>query len=480
MGKPTTRTLPSLRSYKRTIKNILTGLLVASILVLTGCDPKGGGKAESDQTVDTVTKELQQNDYRGGVVRTQALQDGVIKIMDGMKSNNTIIRQDNPNSYWTTDGYQDFVSTFLNTAIINDTQWFNEEETSWDAILSQIVSTKNSFVNYTEDGSSLKSDVSIVRNEKDDYSVLNVPTSFYITLNNANYSLSDKKANYRILYDCDKDWCKAYSALQIDSMFSVANTIELFEYQRINNDTFIVQTSKERLMVVLAPVDADTDIRNREVKEFYYSKLISNGYRTTYKPFELLPETDSVTEVVLSENKKINEAMTNSFPYTNLNGDLCDRYGGNDSMFFRSPQEITRDWVFEDKALQQGIVYKDGILVVTTYNKLSTCYERFIYSRVEADTSGLSELEALVEIENLVGVQSVEIKKPEKESDTSGNNENSSGNSSHVTSAPVQSKPTSSAAGTDSNISDATESISSAVSVSSNSETSKTSGAEGE
>lgn len=405
---------------RKLIKTVLAGLLVASTLALTGCDLKSGGKTESGAVVDAELAELQQNDYRGGVTRTYALKDSVIGIMDGMKVNNTIIRQDNPNSYWTTDGYQDFVSTFLNTSIIYDTQFFNEEETTWETALSLIASNPTSFSDQSKDGGAIKSSISIVRNEKDDYSVLNAPMSFGITLNNTNYAVSDKKANYRVLYDCDKDWCKAYANLQLDSMFPAGNTAELFEYQRINNDTFVIQTSKERLMVVLAPVEADTDIRTREVKEFYYSKLISNGYRTTFKPFELLPEVDEITNTALSANKKINEAMTSTFPYVNLDGDLCDRYGANDSMFFRSPQDITRDWVFEDKALQQGIVYKDGILVVTTYNKLSTYYERFIYSKVEADTSGLSELEDLVEIENLIGVKYVEIKKPETPTDNSG------------------------------------------------------------
>lgn len=418
---------------RKVSKAILAVLLAASTLALTGCDFKNGGSAENEEKLDTATIELRQNDYRGGVVRTLALKDNVISIMDGMKANNVIIRQDNPNSYWTTDGYQDFVSTFLNEAIIDDTQWFNEEETTWNDILVQIVSTQSSFSNYSEDGGSLKSGVSIVRNEKDDYSVLGVPAYFGTTLNNRSYSVSDR-ANYRILYDCDKDWCKAYSSLYIDSMFNVASTLELFEYQRINNDTFIVQTSKERLMVVLAPVEADTDLREREVKEFYYSKLISDGYRTTFEPFELLPETDPVTDTVLSGNVNTNNKMTESFPYTNLKGDLCDQYGGNDSMFFRSPSDITRDWVFEDKALQQGIVYKDGILVVTTYNKLSTYYERFIYSKTDADISGLPALEGLVQIENLVGIQQVELKPAEKP-DASGS-DNASGGAATETSTP--------------------------------------------
>ena len=407
---------------KKVSQIFLASLLAASTLTLTGCEFGGNkGSTESGETLDTATREIRQNDYRGGVIRTLALKDSVIEIMEGMKANNVIIRQDNPNSYWTTEGYQDFVSTFLATDIINDTQWFNEEETTWEEILTQIANTENSFSSLSKDGGALKSGVSITRNEKDDYIVSNVPIVFTKMLNNKIYKTSDVKANFRVLYDCDKDWCKAYSETSFDSkLFLKDNTLNLFEYQRIDNDTFVIQTEKERLMVVLASVETDTDIRAREVKEFYYSRLTSNGYRTTFEPFEPLPETDPITDTVLSANKTINDNMA-TYPYANRKGDLCDQYGENDSMFFRSPSDLTRDWVFEDKALQQGIVYKDGILVVTTYNKLSTYYERFIYSKTDADTSGLPVLEALVEIENLVGVQQVETK-PAEIPDTSGSN----------------------------------------------------------
>lgn len=448
-------------------KIFFAGLLAASTLALTGCEVGGNTGSNESEVLDITTKELRQNDYRGGVVRTQTLQAGVVNIMEGMKVNNTIIRQDSPNSYWTADGYQDFVSTFLTAAIINDTQWFNEEETTWEEILAQIVSTNNSFsVPSSDGGGSLKSGISILRNEKDDYSVTGAAVNIGVTLNDVAYSFSGK-ANYRILYDCDKDWCKAYASLKLEPSLP-AVTADLFEYQRIDNNTFIVQTSKERLMVVLSPVEADTDIRGREVKEFYYSKLISNGYRTTYEPYELLPEVDAASGAVLSGNSKMNAMMTDSYPLQNLKGDLCDKYGENDSMFFRSPKEITRDWVFEDKALQQGIVYKDGILVVTTYNKLSTYYERFIYSKAEADASGLPELEALVQIKNLVGVQQVEIKPVETPDNTSG--------STTDTTSTSNSEQTSSAAETNSDASSVTESSSSDSSVSSVSDASETSG----
>lgn len=396
---------------KKIAKSITAFSIIAVIAVsFSGCQKSGNTSSDTNVTengevIDTETQEIRQNDYRGGITRTKALQTSVLKIMEDMKANNTVIRQDSPNSFWTADGYQDFVSTFLDIGIIDDTQWFNEEESDWDTVISSISSVSNDFTSESDGAYALKSGISIVRNEKDDYSVNNVPCTVYIRQED-NYTGYDVNADYRILYDCDKDWCKAYATAKISNELA-ASTIELFEYQRVSDDIFIIQTSRERLMVVLAPTEGDTDIRNREVKEFYYSKLVSEGQRTTYEPYELLPETNSVDNITISENVTMNELYAD-YPFLNSKGDICDRYGESDSMFYRSPKEIDSSWAFEDKALQQGIAYKDGVLVVTTYNKLSENYERFIYAKADSDESTVKELENLVEIKNLVGVQEAE------------------------------------------------------------------------
>ena len=432
---------------KNKLYKALSVIAIVSALTLTGCDNIGSGSEANENVVDAATREMRQNDYRGGVMRTGALQANVLSVMEEMKANNVIIRQDSPNSFWTTDGYQDFVSTFLDTIIISDTQWFNEEETDWETIISQMASTQNSFSDTSSESPKIKSGISVVRNEKDDYSISGVPLVYSTIIDNLNYELSGK-ANYRILYDCDKDWCKAYVELNHEDSNLKGYppyTVELFEYRRIDDNTFAIQTGRERLMVVLEPVEADTDIRERKIKEFYYSKLVINGQRTTFKTFTRLPEVDN-NGVKDTKNEKLN-ALVAENPYLNLEGDLYNRYGVNDSVFYITDEQLSRDWVFEDKALQQGIVYKDGILVVTTYNKLSSNYERFIYSRSGADTSMLSELEDLVQIDNLVGVQSVEIKdnptnnsgnttpsgsdgsdsNTDNEENSSGTNENDSG-----------------------------------------------------
>ena len=100
-----------------------------------------------------------------------------------------------------------------------------------------------------------------------------------------------------------------------------------------------------------------------------------------------------------------------AYPEINEKGDFAYQYGENESVFKKNMSEITPEWVFEDKSLQQAIVYKGGNLVVTTYNKISQKYERFIYSRGDADEKIIPDIEGMVNIKNLVGVQ--EVKKTE-------------------------------------------------------------------
>lgn len=318
-----------------------------------------------------------------------------MNVMEQMKSNNTAVRETSPNSYWTADGYQDFVSTFLDTPIITDTQWFNEEETDWDTVISQMASETSSFSAGGDEGLTAK----VTRNEKDDYSVAGVSITDPLLMSSDNST--GLTANYRILYDCDKDWCKAYATATVDATLPDITT-QLFEYQRVDDDTFAIQTNRERLVVVLKPVNGDktevatktekkdsqksdtvqyVDMRNREVKEFYYSKLVKDGMRSTFTPYEELPEVESTSATELNANIKKNELMQ-KYPFMNEYGDVAFYYGEKDSMFFHAPADMNEKWVFEDKALQQAIVYKDGILVATTYNKLSdrTC-NRFYSER---------------------------------------------------------------------------------------------------
>ena len=88
-------------------KSILLIIIAVIVLTLSACTDKKTAQANNATTLDTETRELRQNDYRGGVKRTHAIQQGVLNVMESMKANNITIRSDNPNSFWTKEGYQD-------------------------------------------------------------------------------------------------------------------------------------------------------------------------------------------------------------------------------------------------------------------------------------------------------------------------------------------------------------------------------------
>lgn len=405
-------------------KRIFAVMLAAVMAVsMTACGKDKQQTAEQE-ALSVELQELRQSDYRGGVKRAIAIKDNILEMMEDMKANNVTIRQTSPNSFWTVDGYQDFVSTFLDVQVIEDTQWFNEEQTDWDTILKQYMSNPA-----FSDGEQLTA--TFTRNEKDDYRIDNVPFSFNIkgeAIVGGELELYDTtvsgSSSYRILYDCDKDWCKAYITMppleDDDDVRKIKDiTVNLFEYERIDDNTFSMQTSRERLLVKLQPVEGDVPICDRTVKELYYSKLVQEGCRTTFTPETPLLEKDLLTGEALEDNVAYNEKLRD-YVWVNDEGDLAMWYGKNDSMFFNAPSDITPEWVFEDKSLQQAICYKDGVLVVTTYNKLSTNYERFVYALADADEKIATELEKLVEINNLVGLFDESALVEPKPEDTEG------------------------------------------------------------
>ncbi len=370
--------------------------MTVGTLGLTGCSLKKNND-------DEYAKKLKANDYEGGYSRAIALEESVLALMDDMKQNNGKIREENPNSFWLTDGYQDFVTNFMFSQIAEDTCLFNEERTNWDTVISETGKLDAVFTEADgENGYKLMNGVNIVRNEKDDYSIYGAKTT-------GKYAGS---LEYRVLYDCDKDWAKAVSTLTLegDGAEIPSITDDIFEYARLTDDTFAIQTAKERLYLVLESEDKDTDIRERKIKECYYSRLTLDGARTTFTPYKPKPEADEEVGEYNAENAAYNEKMS-AYPEINEKGDFAYQYGENESIFKKNLSEITPEWVFEDKSLQQAIIYKGGNLVVTTYNKISQKYERFIYSRGDADEKLIPEIEGMVNIKNLVGVQ--EVKKTE-------------------------------------------------------------------
>lgn len=381
------------------MKKILSvALAIVLCLSISGCATTTSSEATGQaNSADILTMELQQNDFRGGYTRSTIVRQLVFDIVEEMKGNNEGIRADNPNSYWISSGYQDFVSNFINSPIANDMQWFNEEETTFEEIQAQMIAVPNSFTKLSEGAYIKKYDSMLIsRIEKDQYMVSNIQDTWVDGKNKYNGEFT-----YNALYDCDKDWCKAYCSLDLKAEGIPQVTTDLFEYARASKDIFLIQTSQERLYVKLKPVEGDVDLRERKVEEFYYSRL-GNGQRTTFVPFVPYEEEGWETSGYSSEVAQFNRLMA-SYPIINLEGDLATRYGINDSLFENDVvfRNAPTDWVFEDKALQQTIVYKNGNLVVTTYNKLSKRYEQYIYyygNKADESVVAITPLNELVGI----------------------------------------------------------------------------------
>lgn len=360
-------------------------------------------KNEEVSQVESTPNELL-NDYRGGIYRSIALENKVLDILNYMKSNNEKIRNTVPNNFWNTEGYQEFVEEFILTDMIDDTDGFNEELTDWDEIVTYMETNPNSFTVMNDDGTySLKDDaISIEKLAKNEYIIKDITSDFSFGDN-----VYNGQTTYNCLYDSDKDWLKGTRTVNLtgqtyDNKKIPKATTDLYEYIRIDDNTFAIQTIYERLFILLEPVDDDVPIVDREIKEFYYSRL-NKGQRTTFSPFKPL-NLGTTPEEYDWEKEEYNNTML-SYPFFNENGDMACSYGCNDSIFLKEniAEEIDENWVFEDKALIQTMVYKEGALVVTTYNKLTERYERFIFTEKGVSDNTVKELEDIVEIEGLVG-----------------------------------------------------------------------------
>lgn len=437
---------------KKRMKFGIFAIMLASSVMLTGCG-KDAEKEKAEQAKSTLEKldeeweyqstSLYQNDYRGSVYRSYVLQKKVLDATEYMKSGNNVIREENPNSYWNVKGYQEFVTNFFTIPIIYDTEDISEESVAyptWEDTVARISADTNSFTVAGDEGNVLKSGITISRNEKDDYTIEGLPWSIGSLGSSYNGTLT-----YRILYDASKDWAKAYAQMPLFSYGSknINGTAQIYEVRRIDNNTYVLQTSTERLLVILKPVEEDTDIRLREVKEFYYSRLRTDIARSTFetslliegtsryaKEFneyaEKFKEEEEMGTIHFSSleemwNKQVNEVNSHFSEAVNEWGDLADRYGENDSIFYASAEDLTNPklYVFRDTHLQQAFAYKDGVLVVANYNKLNDTYENPIYIAEGSDAKLKDELNALI----TVSVEADEHKQTsigEKEPDEEG------------------------------------------------------------
>ena len=206
--------------------------------------------------------------------------------------------------------------------------------------------------------------------------------------------------NCRALYDCNHDWCKAYMTLQPNNSDVLPNiTTNIFEYARLDENSFAIQTSDERLYIKLGGNTCDS-IDKRPVEEFYYSRLDGENNTADFKSYVAANTIDSNGDYV-QENYQKNKVYEN-YPWLNENGDISYMHGLYDSLCANVDAAKNKEnWVMAKKkssdtattetattskkasspymGYKQYITYKNNTLTVITYNKLSENYEEFTY-----------------------------------------------------------------------------------------------------
>lgn len=136
--------------------------------------------------------------------------------------------------------------------------------------------------------------------------------------------------NCRALYDCNHDWCKAYMTLQPNNSDVLPDiTTNIFEYARLDENTFAIQTADERLYIKLGGNTGDS-IDKRPVEEFYYSRLDGENNTADFKSYVAANTIDSNGDYV-QENYQKNKVYEN-YPWLNENGDISYIHGLYDSL----------------------------------------------------------------------------------------------------------------------------------------------------
>ena len=85
---------------------------------VTACNSADDAAVTEEQQVqqaedELATREIHMNDYLGGTRRTLALKENVLALVDTMKSNNGVIRESSPDTFWSKDCYKDVSYTHL-------------------------------------------------------------------------------------------------------------------------------------------------------------------------------------------------------------------------------------------------------------------------------------------------------------------------------------------------------------------------------
>lgn len=414
---------------KEQIKSKIATAVMFSLLTscLAGC----GKQSLDTQTVidsadDIETVEVNQNDYRGGTKRIEAIRGNILNIVDGFNQTNFAIQAEHPCSYWSSEDYQYFIAHFISDEIYYHTSLFNEFETDWETVETTL---RDMYAN--ADG-----------NTPQDFAVTRVTDNHYTlgyreqgAMTEWLYHPIDIQWKWNCVYNPTHDWLQTIRYGTPNSGKEKTNfETQILEYGRRGN-VFIIQTEYERLYVVYESTEPVTventsmyildnkgeeipvtqedidsgavnienvqyhtnsivtynPLKNNTIKAFYYSRLDGNVLPQYYNEEESGLEEEDGLGTSGSRNENINYdlvltpyAMTEEFANahniplaTDFNdGYIKTHYNTCDSIFTHI-NDIDKDWVTEMGTYQQVISYENGDLTVRTANQLSRLYEVF-------------------------------------------------------------------------------------------------------
>lgn len=394
---------------KKQIKSKIATLLMLTMVFtcLAGC----GKQTANTQTVidsadDTETIEVNQNDFRGGIKRIEAIRGNILNIVNGFNEQNFAIQTELPCSYWSSEEYQYFIAHFISGDIYQYTDLFNEFETDWETVDTSVKGMLANSEGNLPQGFALE-------RVTDNHYTLTFEESKVMT----DYRLkpSDTIWLWDCIYNPTHDWVQTvqYGTSSMGTDKTKYQT-RFLEYGRRGN-VFIMQTEFERLFVIYEntepitventsmyilnnkgkeiPVtqeDIDSGavniedvqyhtnsiitynpLKNNTIKAFYYSRLDGN-----ILPKYLNVEASSLEEEVDGLGTRGVKDETIDYDAVTEEGYVKTHYNTCDSIFLHI-DDITKDWVTSEGTYQQVVTYENGDLTVKTANQLSQQYEIF-------------------------------------------------------------------------------------------------------
>lgn len=404
-----------MKAFKRFICGLGTLSLTASLLAGCGTQtatPEQQAAAAEAAAQQQALVEVNQNDYRGAVMRVESIKKAVMGVVDGFNERNNAIVSEQPSDFWNSDSYKYLGMNLLNYDVWFETSFFNETETTWDEAVDY---TLAQFMNADQTAYTVQN-LSVERIEANSYKLTymepNIKVPFYKN-GEQGYSFT---TIYEVTYDANHDWAKC-TRWRVGGNHRICDG--LFEYARISDTEFVIQTETERMYVryadglydysntgdvtvingdavsgdeasseaagsetagetsgdtaaadTTAPVLHDP-LAEKPIAEFYYTQL--NGEPRYEYAEVVIPEESAPFFSFFDENSDV---VRMGFTNVDENDKWVCVYDTENDSIFNNMSELGKDWVFADNGrFKLSLSYYDEMLVVKNENALINMLE---------------------------------------------------------------------------------------------------------